>query len=114
MINRRDFLGALAGGALFARGADAQNPYRQLPEMTAHGDLVVERALSGQPHAGKALAAIQPHSDDVPIFAAGAVAKLINEGDTGYLIRVTHDDMAGLGAGGNNGVSQQSSKAARA
>ncbi|MFN8003586.1 MAG: PIG-L family deacetylase [Acidobacteriota bacterium] len=39
------------------------------------------------------LAAIQPHSDDIPLFAAGTVAKLIKEGYTGHLIRVTNDDM---------------------
>ena len=101
MINRRDFLGALVGGALMTREGRAQNPYRQLPEMTAHGGLVVEKAATGQPHAGKALAAIQPHSDDVPIFAAGTVAKLIGEGYTGYLFRITNDDMAGPGSVGN-------------
>jgi LmbE family N-acetylglucosaminyl deacetylase len=54
---------------------------------------VLERPLSGKPHAGKVLAAIQPHSDDVPLLAAGTVAKLIGEGYTGYLIRATNDDM---------------------
>ena len=58
-------------------------------------------AVTGKPHAGKVLAAIQPHSDDIPIFAAGTVAKLLNEGYTGYLIRVTNDDMAGPGSIGN-------------
>ncbi len=41
--------------------------------------------------------AIQPHSDDIPIFAAGTLAKLTAEGATPYLIRVTNDDMAGPG-----------------
>jgi len=52
----------------------------------------------GQPHKGKVLAVIQPHCDDIPIFAAGTVAKLIAEGYTGYLIRTTNDDAAGAGA----------------
>jgi LmbE family N-acetylglucosaminyl deacetylase len=39
------------------------------------------------------LAAIQPHSDDVPIYCAGTVAKLLQEGYTGYMIRATNDDM---------------------
>lgn len=43
------------------------------------------------------LAAIQPHCDDVPIFAGGTVAKLIREGYTGYMIRTTNDDAAGAG-----------------
>ena len=99
-MNRRHFLGALAGSALVARAGRAQNPYRQLPEMTAHGDLVIERPVEGKPYTGRSFAAIQPHSDDIPIFAAGTVLKLINEGYTGYLIRVTNDDMAGPGTVG--------------
>ena len=43
------------------------------------------------------LAAIQPHCDDIPIFAGGTVAKLIQEGYTGYMIRTTNDDAAGIG-----------------
>ncbi|MCB0664966.1 MAG: PIG-L family deacetylase [Saprospiraceae bacterium] len=61
-------------------------------------DLVIERPVNGKPHQGKVLAAIQPHSDDIPIFAAGTVAKLIDEGYRGYLIQMTNDDHAGAGA----------------
>jgi LmbE family N-acetylglucosaminyl deacetylase len=39
------------------------------------------------------LLAIQAHSDDIPLSAAGTVAKLIEEGYTGYLVRATNDDM---------------------
>ncbi len=60
-------------------------------------EVVVEKYQSGQPHKGKVLAAIQPHSDDIPIFAGGTVAKLIKEGYTGYLIRTSNDDHAGSG-----------------
>lgn len=63
--------------------------------------VTVERPLAGRPHAGKVLAAIQPHSDDIPLFAAGTVAKLIGEGYSGYLIRMTNDDMAGPGTVGD-------------
>ena len=52
----------------------------------------------GQPHSGKVLAVIQPHCDDIPIYAAGTVAKLIYEGYTGYLIRTSNDEAAGAGA----------------
>ena len=58
----------------------------------------VERRVSGKPHQGKVLAAIQPHCDDIPIFAAGTVLKLIDEGYTGYLITMSDDSMAGAGA----------------
>ena len=60
--------------------------------------VVIEKYRPGKPHKGKVLAAIQPHSDDIAIFAGGTVAKLIKEGYTGYLIRTSNDDHAGRGA----------------
>ncbi|MGH9658300.1 MAG: PIG-L deacetylase family protein [Bryobacteraceae bacterium] len=86
-MQRRHFLGtSLAAPQLVTSGAP---------------DLVVERAVAGRPHAGKVLAAIQPHSDDIPLLAAGTLAKLLAEGYTGYLLRVTNDDMAGPGTVGD-------------
>jgi hypothetical protein len=66
---RRLFVASLAGIA-------SQGPAR------AQGEVAIERDLPGKPHAGKVLAAIQPHADDIPIFAGGLVAKLISEGYT--------------------------------
>ncbi|HEU0120886.1 MAG TPA: PIG-L family deacetylase [Bryobacteraceae bacterium] len=66
-------------------------------DFTSHGPLVIERKRDGKPRAGQTVLAIQPHSDDIPIFAGGLFAKLIEEGATPYLIRVTNDDMAGPG-----------------
>ncbi len=86
-MRRREFLAAAAG-------AWAWQDY------TAHGELVVERPAAGKPHSGKVLATIQPHADDIPLFAAGTVAKLLEEGYTGHLIRVTNDDSAGPGTVG--------------
>ena len=63
-------------------------------------EIQIERAQPGKPHAGKVLAAIQPHADDLPIFAGGLVLKLIQEGYTGYLIRTTNDDHTGPGTVG--------------
>ena len=85
-VTRRLFVASLAGIA-------SQGPAR------AQGEVAIERDLPGKPHAGKVLAAIQPHADDIPIFAGGLVAKLISEGYTGYLIRTTIDDAAGPGVG---------------
>ena len=95
---RRSFL---AGAALagLVRRARAQQVVTDGTSSTA--EVFIERPQPGKPHAGKVLAAIQPHSDDVPIFAGGTVAKLVDEGYTGYLIRVTNDDMAGPGSIGN-------------
>ena len=103
-MNRRRFIRNTLGAGVFliTPAVAAQNPTPNDPvEFTTHGGLVIERAVTGKPHGGKVLAAIQPHSDDIPIFAAGTVAKLLNEGYTGHLIRVTNDDMAGPGSIGN-------------
>ena len=62
---------------------------------TAFGEVIVERCMPGQPHKGKVLAAVQAHSDDIPFFCAGTVAKLIEEGYTGYLIQTTNDEKCG-------------------
>ncbi len=56
--------------------------------------------VAGKPHAGKVLAAIQPHADDLPFYAAGTILKLLDEGYTGHLIRTTNDDMTGPGTVG--------------
>ncbi len=101
-MKRRDFMGkSLVGSTLFvpraATGASSPGETQgHVPESMARtGELEIERALPGKPHAGKVLAAIQPHADDVPLFAAGTVAKLIDEGYTGYLIRTSNDEMTG-------------------
>lgn len=96
-MTRRHLLGTALGFSMQSYAQQGQD----LTDYTAHGPLVIERAQPGKPHAGKVLAAIQPHSDDIPIFAAGTVAKLLNEGYTGHLIRVTNDDSAGPGTIGD-------------
>lgn len=97
-MNRRNFLGGLAGAALASRIAKPENAtIHYLRDFTA-SDVVIEREQPGQPHKGKMLAAIQPHNDDIPLFAAGTVLKLIKEGYEGILIRMTNDDAAGRGA----------------
>lgn len=76
-MERRSFLGSAFAGAL---------------QSQATQDIHIERANAGSPHAGKVLALITPHLDDGPIFAGGAIAKLLNEGYTGYLIRTSNDE----------------------
>jgi LmbE family N-acetylglucosaminyl deacetylase len=88
-MNRRNFLELVGGSTLCRLGARAQTP---------SGEVFIERAASGKPHQGKVLAAIQPHADDIPLFAGGTVAKLLHEGYKGYLFRITNDDMAGPGS----------------
>ena len=111
MWTRRTFLEALSTGSLAARlatpdrspvltrrDAAQQSPAGPRAETLREGEIVIERAIPGRPHAGKVLAAIQPHSDDLPLFAAGTVAKLVSEGYSGCLIRLTNDEKAGRGA----------------
>ena len=84
-MERRDlFRGALAAG-LFGV---PQLPTQSVPA----ADIVIERTVSGTPHQGKVLALITPHLDDGPFFAGGTVAKLLQEGYTGYFIRTSNDE----------------------
>lgn len=68
----------------------------QSPQTRSASDIVIERAVAGKPHAGKVLALIEPHLDDGPIFAGGTIAKLLNEGYTGVLIRTSNDEKDSL------------------
>jgi LmbE family N-acetylglucosaminyl deacetylase len=105
-MNRREFLGSsVAGGSLL--GGSASQERRQTPhEPVSSGtsglsydmEVTIEGKRQGKPHAGKMLAAIQPHCDDVPIFAGGTVLKLIDEGYRGILINLSDDSMAGVGS----------------
>ena len=108
-MKRRDFVTqVLAGGGVLgaaANGLGQQDVAPGIPFGSARPpEVVVERPAEGQPHKGKVLAAIQPHSDDISFFAAGTVAKLVAEGYTGYLIRFTNDD---TGAGKTMGETIQ-------
>jgi LmbE family N-acetylglucosaminyl deacetylase len=95
-MRRREFLAqALAGTSLpGVVPAHAQGP---------PPGVFLERAAPGTPHRGKALLAVQAHSDDIPLSAAGTAAKLVKEGSTGHLICATNDDLGdapGLGTPG--------------
>jgi LmbE family N-acetylglucosaminyl deacetylase len=99
---RRNFCTSLIAAGTMARLARAQ---QQAPAPAA-GRIVLEGPMPGQPHRGKILLAVQAHSDDIPLSASGTVAKLIEEGYTGHLVRATNDDMGdavGLGTPGTIG-----------
>jgi len=98
MLRRHLFTSLLAGTALpqLLRSQQQATP----------SEIFLERPIAGMPHKGKVLMAVQAHSDDIPLSAAGAVAKLVQEGYTGYLVRATNDDMGdapGLGTPGTIG-----------
>lgn len=105
-MNRRRFLGSTMAGTPLLGGGGDQDPATVPTEPISSGtaglsydvDVTIERERDGEPHRGKMLAAIQPHCDDVPIFAAGTVLKLLDEGYRGVLINLSNDTMAGEGA----------------
>jgi LmbE family N-acetylglucosaminyl deacetylase len=101
-MRRRQFL---ESGLLLPSSAAPQQP-PPARETTGGGTgstsynvpVTIERSQPDKPHKGKVLAAIQPHCDDIPIFAGGAVLKLIDEGYTGVLITMSDDSKAGAGS----------------
>ncbi|MBE0659343.1 MAG: PIG-L family deacetylase [Bryobacteraceae bacterium] len=99
MLRRKFWTSLLAAGSI-TRLARSQ------PQTAAAAKYTMEPSIEGRPHSGKVLLALQAHSDDIPLYAAGTVAKLIEEGYTGYLLRATNDDMGdapGLGTRGTIG-----------
>ena len=84
----------------------AVSPLIRSDAQQAPANVFLERPAAGTPHQGKVLLAVQAHSDDIPLSASGTVAKLVEEGYTGYLVRATNDDMGdapGLGTPGTIG-----------
>jgi len=99
-MNRRDFISTSTAGQAAAASVTAQTT-GDAYQFSSDGGLVIERAATGKPRAGQVVAAIQPHSDDITILAAGLLFKMMDEGAKAYLIRVTNDDMAGPGTVAN-------------
>jgi LmbE family N-acetylglucosaminyl deacetylase len=99
--NRRDVVTATLATAAFGLSPSQESRAEEMPRQ-----VFLERPAEGTPHQGKVLLAVQAHSDDIPLTAAGTVAKLVKEGYTGYLLRATNDDMGdapGLGTPGSVG-----------
>lgn len=101
VLKRRDFLTTMLASAALAQAQLGQSRGQDAPR-----EVFFERPVEGTPHKGKVLLGVQAHSDDIPLTAAGTVAKLVKEGYTGYLVRATNDDMGdapGLGTPGTIG-----------
>src|SRR5215472_17358458 len=99
-MDRRQFLGSSLAMAQAAQLPPADEKVSSgAGEVSYNVTTIIERKRAGKPHKGKMLAAIQPHCDDIPIFAAGTVLKLIDEGYEGILITLSDDAMAGHGVG---------------
>ena len=116
-MKRKEFLqkglvtGALIGTSTWvsASGDTDQNVRNQKVPWgydVDYDEVRIERAVSGKPHKGKVLLAIQPHSDDITFCAGGLVAKLMDEGYTGYLCSVS-DDSRGEGTYNQNRIDNQ-------
>jgi LmbE family N-acetylglucosaminyl deacetylase len=107
-MERKEFLkkslasGVVIGTSGYTSGLNSGDSDQQIEKkertlqvpMPDPEEIVIERPVPGQPHNGKVLLAIQAHSDDIPLFAGGTVAKLMDEGYKGYLLR-TSDDSSG-------------------
>ncbi|HLJ15252.1 MAG TPA: PIG-L family deacetylase [Bryobacteraceae bacterium] len=52
-------------------------------------------AAADRPFRGRVLVVVTCHADDFSIFAGGTIAKLIDQGYTGYLVRITDDEKSG-------------------
>jgi len=116
-MKRKEFLqkglvsGALIGTPSWVAGSADQKLKDQDKRVpwgydVNYEDIRIERAVEGKPHKGKVLLAIQPHSDDIPLSAGGLVAKLMDEGYTGYLCSVS-DDARGEGKYEQNRIDNQ-------
>ncbi len=99
-MKRRKFIGrTMAGGTILGGSfglTGRSNAYAQSNQTFSSDrirfaeNLEIERDIPGQPHKGKVLAVIQEHGDDLT-GGYGTVAKLIKEGFTAYIIRITND-----------------------
>ena len=72
-MQRRDFLTTMLTGAGTAL---LRFPLAEVQE--APRDIVFERAAARTPHKGKVLLAVQAHSDDIPLTAAGKLQVVVN------------------------------------
>ena len=84
-MKRKEFLqkglatGALIGPSALLSATDSGKP-GQIQETpwgydVDYSEIRIERPLKGQPHRGKVLMAIQPHSDDIPLSAGGLIVE---------------------------------------
>jgi len=96
-MQRRQFLESSAMLAAGPQAAEREREAGGTGSVSYEMQVVIDRKQAGKPHKGKVLAAIQPHCDDIPIFAGGTVLRLIDEGYEGILITMSDDSMAGTG-----------------
>src|SRR5437588_5815238 len=89
-LSRRNFLHSAVAAAASAIGANAK------------------------PFDGRTMVVVTAHADDFTIFAGGAIARMIDEGYTAHLVRVTNDekDSYDLSAGETSRVNTAEMRAA--
>ena len=95
-MDRRDFFALAAAAAVATPPSSAQQPAAPTtpqPVTSWTQPVVIDRGpATGKPGTGKVFALIPPHLDDGPFFASALVARLIDEGYTGYFIRTSNDE----------------------
>ena len=106
-MERQKYLAKTALGSAFLGSSAGISEPAEAWAANVTDEVFIEREMSGKPHKGKVLAAVQAHLDDVPYKCGGTCAKLIREGYTGYLIRTSNDEKAGGGTLGENILSNE-------
>jgi len=103
MEKRKEFR-HIGGAHLGSAGSmtTSENGWVAQPE-----EVVIERDVPGKPHKNKVFAAIHANLKDIPYYAGGTCAKLIDEGYTGYIIRTSNDEQSGEGSSFQNILSNE-------
>src|ERR1035437_3984319 len=70
-VERHSGLPAKFTPCAYATTKTGYSPFTVPDYYTFADDLSIERSVAAKPHSGKVLAAVQAHSDDIPLFASG-------------------------------------------
>jgi LmbE family N-acetylglucosaminyl deacetylase len=56
------------------------------------GGATIRALAQAKPYAGRTMVIVTAHADDFTILAGGTIARMIDEGYTAHVIRVTNDE----------------------
>ncbi|MFC1650446.1 PIG-L deacetylase family protein [Candidatus Latescibacterota bacterium] len=96
-MERKKVFGITEIGSAVLGGSGIAIPEDAWSASADKSEVVIERNMPKKPHTGKVFVAICAHAKEIPYYAGGTCAKLINEGYTGYLVRTSNDEKSGKG-----------------